>query len=154
PADPPPRRAKIALGGLILLAVLFLVVRALAPLLLAEFGARASEMGRRVAEGAVAATVLIIGVRMADLLAVRRIQNPATRYTIGRVLRLATAVLLAFITISVVFENWYTVAVSLGLASLILGFALQTPITSFIGWIYILLRTPFRVGDRIRIGEV
>lgn len=37
--------------------------------------------------------------------------------------------------------------------SLVLGFALQTPITSFIGWIYILVRTPYRVGDRIRIGD-
>lgn len=43
--------------------------------------------------------------------------------------------------------------VSLGLISLILGFALQTPITSFIGWIYILVREPYRAGDRIRIGE-
>ena len=50
-------------------------------------------------------------------------------------------------------SNWYTAVVSLGLISLILGFALQTPITSFIGWIYILVRKPYRVGDRIRIGE-
>src|SRR5687767_11792930 len=37
--------------------------------------------------------------------------------------------------------------------SLVLGFALQTPISSFIGWIYILARAPYRVGDRIQIGE-
>lgn len=41
----------------------------------------------------------------------------------------------------------------MGILSLILGFALQTPITSFIAWIYILVRTPYRVGDRIKIGE-
>ncbi len=29
---------------------------------------------------------------------------------------------------------------------------MQTPITSFIGWIYIIIRTPYRVGDRIKIG--
>jgi small-conductance mechanosensitive channel len=39
------------------------------------------------------------------------------------------------------------------LISLILGFALQTPISSFIGWVYILIRRPFRVGDRIQIGD-
>ncbi|HET7285999.1 MAG TPA: mechanosensitive ion channel family protein, partial [Pyrinomonadaceae bacterium] len=27
-----------------------------------------------------------------------------------------------------------------------------TPITSFIGWVYILVREPYRVGDRIKIG--
>src|SRR6266566_3453703 len=34
-----------------------------------------------------------------------------------------------------------------------LGFALQTPISSFIGWVYILIRAPYRVGDRIQIGD-
>jgi small-conductance mechanosensitive channel len=58
-----------------------------------------------------------------------------------------------FLVVSILFQNWYTAVVSIGLISLILGFALQTPITSFIGWIYILIRTPYRVGDRIRIGE-
>jgi len=43
--------------------------------------------------------------------------------------------------------------VSLGLISLVLGFALQTPISSFIGWVYILMRAPYRVGDRIQIGD-
>jgi small-conductance mechanosensitive channel len=42
----------------------------------------------------------------------------------------------------------------LGLASLILGFALQNPISSFIGWVYLLVRAPFRVGDRIKIGDL
>jgi small-conductance mechanosensitive channel len=54
----------------------------------------------------------------------------------------------------VLFVNWYTAVVSLGLISLILGFALQTPISSFIGWVYLLVRAPYRVGDRIKIGEL
>jgi small-conductance mechanosensitive channel len=54
---------------------------------------------------------------------------------------------------SVLFVNWYAAVVSLGLISLILGFALQMPISSFIAWIYILVRAPYRVGDRIRIGD-
>jgi len=29
----------------------------------------------------------------------------------------------------------------------------QTPMTSFLGWIYILARAPYRVGDRIKIGD-
>jgi len=39
------------------------------------------------------------------------------------------------------------------LLSLVLGFSLQNPISSFIGWIYILVRVPYRVGDRIQIGD-
>ena len=70
-----------------------------------------------------------------------------------RSLRLVVYVVLASIVVSVLFANWYAAAASLGLISLVLGFALKTPITSFIGWIYILAREPYRVGDRISIGE-
>jgi len=37
--------------------------------------------------------------------------------------------------------------------SIILGLAVQTPMTSFLGWIYILVRAPYRVGDRVKIGD-
>jgi small-conductance mechanosensitive channel len=52
------------------------------------------------------------------------------------------------------FANWYAAAVSFGIVSLVLGFALQNLITSFFGWLYILIRKPYEVGDRIRIGNV
>ena len=54
--------------------------------------------------------------------------------------------------ISFLNANWYTAAVSLGLISLLLGFALQTPIASLIGWFYIVFRGPFKVGDRVQVG--
>src|SRR5439155_7450873 len=75
------------------------------------------------------------------------------RFNLKRILRLVVVLALAFIVISVLFVNWYAAVVSLGLISLILGFSLQTPISSFIGWIYILLRAPYRVGDRIEIED-
>jgi small-conductance mechanosensitive channel len=151
---PPPARTKIALGALVLLALGFAVARLVAPWLAGALAERVQHVLVRSIEGGLAVVLVLLAARVIDVAGVQRIRSPTTRYTIGRVLRLGTAILIGFIAISVVFENWYTVAVSLGLASLILGFALQTPITSFIGWIYILARTPFRVGDRIRIGEV
>jgi small-conductance mechanosensitive channel len=57
------------------------------------------------------------------------------------------------IGLTVLSANWYTALVSLGVLSLILGFALQTPITSLIGWVYLLIRQPYKVGDRIEIGN-
>lgn len=82
-----------------------------------------------------------------------RVGDDASRFNLRRIIRLIASIGLALVVLSLVFENWYTALVSLGLMSLILGFALQTPITSFIGWIYILMRTPYRVGDRIKIGD-
>jgi small-conductance mechanosensitive channel len=83
----------------------------------------------------------------------KSVADAASRYNIRRIVNFINALVIALILISILFANWYTAVVSLGLVSLILGFALQTPITSFIAWIYILVRTPYRVGDRIKIGE-
>jgi small-conductance mechanosensitive channel len=49
------------------------------------------------------------------------------------------------------FQNLYAAAVSFGLISLVLGFALQAPISSFIAWIYLVFRRTYLVGDRIQI---
>src|SRR5699024_2249024 len=48
-------------------------------------------------------------------------------------------------------QNLYTLAVGFGVISLVLGFALQAPITSFIAWLYVVFRKPYQVGDRIEI---
>jgi small-conductance mechanosensitive channel len=73
------------------------------------------------------------------------------RYNLIRLTNLLSVILVAIVFISFLFANWYAAALSLGLISLILGFALQTPISSFIGWIYIIVRNPYRIGDRIQI---
>jgi small-conductance mechanosensitive channel len=100
------------------------------------------------------AIVLLLAIaKIIDVYLIGRIGSAVSRYNLRRVAKLALALVLAFVAVSILFQNWYTAAVSLGLISLILGFALQTPITSFIGWIYLLARAPYRVGDRIRIGD-
>ena len=74
-------------------------------------------------------------------------------YNLIQFTRLITFIIIIFIFISFLNANWYTAAVSLGLISLLLGFALQTPIASLIGWFYIVMRGPFKVGDRIQVGS-
>jgi small-conductance mechanosensitive channel len=106
-----------------------------------------------VAIGAMAIVlVLIIGSVVRNFL-ISPLDNDVARYNLNRVANLFVGLSIFFIIISILFANWYTAVVSFGLISLVLGFALQTPITSFIGWIYILVKVPYRVGDRIKIGE-
>jgi small-conductance mechanosensitive channel len=98
--------------------------------------------------------VLLLAVaKIVDVYVIGRIDSPVSRYNLRRVAKLVLSLMLVLVVISILFTNWYTAVVSVGLISLILGFALQTPITSFIGWVYILARAPYRVGDRIKIGE-
>jgi small-conductance mechanosensitive channel len=61
--------------------------------------------------------------------------------------------LIAVIAVSVIFVNWYAALTALGIGSIIVGLAVQTPMKSFIAWIFILVRQPFRVGDRIKIDD-
>jgi len=84
---------------------------------------------------------------------INQIENKPARYNLTRVLNLLTFLAIIIIGLTVLSANWYTALVSLGVLSLILGFALQTPITSLIGWVYLLIRQPYKVGDRIEIGN-
>jgi small-conductance mechanosensitive channel len=103
--------------------------------------------------GAMGVVLVLAVARATDAYVIGRFEDPVSRYNLHRVLRLIAGLVIFFVALSVLSANWYTAVVSLGLVSLILGFALQTPITSFIGWVYILVRAPYRVGDRIKIGD-
>jgi small-conductance mechanosensitive channel len=96
----------------------------------------------------------VLGIsKYAQTLVIRYKESKAIRYNLIRLIRILALLAIVMIIIAFLFENWYTAAVSLGLFSLVLGFALQTPISSFIGWLYIIIRTPYKVGDRIQIGD-
>jgi small-conductance mechanosensitive channel len=91
--------------------------------------------------------------KASSVYALGRIEDASTRFTLRRIQRLVVALLIAAIVVSVIFVNWYGALTALGIGSIILGLAVQTPMKSFIGWVYILVRQPYRVGDRIKIGE-
>ena len=73
------------------------------------------------------------------------------RYNLLRITRFLAIVFSLIVVISFLFQNLYAAAVSFGLISLVLGFALQAPIVSFIAWIYLVFRRTYLVGDRIQI---
>ena len=73
------------------------------------------------------------------------------RYNLLRIVRFLAIVFSLIVAASFLFQNLYAAAVSFGLISLVLGFALQAPIASFIAWIYLVFRRSYLVGDRIQI---
>jgi small-conductance mechanosensitive channel len=100
-----------------------------------------------------AVVAVLAAAKALDAVVLRRLESQVTRYNLRRVTRASAALAILVVVASVLSASWYTALVSLGILSLVLGFALQTPILSFIGWVYILVRSPYRVGDRIRIGD-
>lgn len=108
---------------------------------------------QRLTLGAMTVVLVLMIAGAVKAYAIEPLKDNVARFNLRRVVNLLVGVAIFFIIISLLFANWYTAVVSFGLISLILGFALQTPITSFIGWIYILVKVPYRVGDRIKMGE-
>ena len=87
---------------------------------------------------------------------IERIVNNKThlegdRYNLLRITRFLAIVFSFTVVASFLFQNLYAAVVSFSLFSLIVGFALQAPITSFIAWVYLIFRRSYLVGDRIQI---
>jgi small-conductance mechanosensitive channel len=99
------------------------------------------------------AFIALSATKFIELIILKRSHTKGIRYNLVRIIRFLGIILVGFVIVSFLFANWYTAAVSLGLTSLILGFALQTPISSLIGWLYIVMRAPYKVGDRIQLQD-
>jgi small-conductance mechanosensitive channel len=142
---------KLLVGSYVLLALGCVVLYFLLQLqVFGRFGSYTSLLKKLLLAGAVSFIVLIVS-RIAERLVNTKTHVKSVRYNLIRAIRLLSILVIIGVFVSFLFKNWYTAAVSLGLISLILGFALQTPISSFIGWLYIIFRAPYRIGDRIQI---
>jgi small-conductance mechanosensitive channel len=155
PEQVAPRRSGIkkrawSLGAIfVLLAAGWITSRALGDYADAD----TKEWIEKVLLATLAAVAFIALEQVLEVYLLRRLHDNAARFNLKRVLRLVAGLLVVAALVKGLIVDWRTAFASLGLASLILGFALQTPITSFIGWIYILARKPYRVGDRIQIAN-
>jgi small-conductance mechanosensitive channel len=99
-------------------------------------------------------SLVLLATRLIKKIFARKVEDKTTVFNFTRIADLFATLIIIGIILSLLFANWYAAMVSFGIVSLILGFALQNAITSFFGWLYILIRKPFEVGDRIRIGNV
>ena len=108
---------------------------------------------QRLDLSAMVIVLMLALAKIGDVYILGRIDSPVSRYNLRRVAKLMLGLLVIAIVVSAVIQNWYTTVAAVSLFSIIFGLAVQTPVTSFLGWIYILVRAPYRVGDRIKIGE-
>ncbi|MDQ3108499.1 MAG: mechanosensitive ion channel family protein [Bacteroidota bacterium] len=144
-------KKTLKIGTYVFLAAAFITLYFLLKLhVFAVFG-KWLAIANKFSLGAFFAMLILLAAKIVEGVIRKKGKSRAYRYNLIRLINLVSIILVVVVIISFLFVNWYTAAVSLGLISLILGFALQTPITSFIGWINILIRAPYHVGDRIQI---
>lgn len=64
---------------------------------------------------------------------------------------------LLILVLSAIFSysgSWTSLGLFVGLLSAALGWALQRPITGIAGWLMVVSKRPFEIGDRVIIGDV
>jgi len=112
-----------------------------------------SELQQRLLSTA-AALLVFWAIRFVALRVLyRRVQDTRNLYQWGKTINYVV-VLLSFLVIGRIwFQGFQTVSTFLGLLSAGLAIALQDPIVNLAGWLFIIWRRPFVVGDRIQIGE-
>lgn len=102
--------------------------------------------------------IVILGLWALRLLAMRiinrKIGEGKIQYKWRKNLTYVTGFLGLFIIGSIWSEGIKSFSTFLGLLSAGLAIALKDPVSDFAGWMFILWRKPFEVGDRIQIGEV
>jgi len=101
-------------------------------------------------------TVLLILVAVISLYIIRHVLDWRDISSERRYLaRKTLSYIVGFLCIPILWRIWlggYGLATYLGIVSAGLAIALQDPVANLAGWIFILIRQPFRVGDRVAIG--
>ncbi len=84
----------------------------------------------------------------------KKISDYSKRYTWKK----TTTYISVFIGIALVGKIWFdgfrSIATYFGLLSAGLAIALKDPLANLAGWVYLMWRRPFHVGNRIQIGEL
>jgi small-conductance mechanosensitive channel len=150
----PPRRPRLWLGLYVLaLAALLWAL----PLIGTGYFGLTDELAaplRRAGIVLVTAVAIRALAAMVEAVVLERVKEAANRYNIIKVLDLVSWAAIVLVGVTQLFAEWYQALASLGVVSLVVGLALQGPLSSFFAWIYILARKPYRVGDRIAVGDL
>jgi small-conductance mechanosensitive channel len=98
--------------------------------------------------------VILIIQRLLKKLLINRIEDLKVRYQWQKI-SLYLAVFLIIISLSNLWlELFGSMGTFLGLLSAGIAIALKDPLVNMVSWAFILIRQPFKVGDRIQIGKV
>nr|WP_303648747.1 mechanosensitive ion channel family protein [Haloarchaeobius litoreus] len=83
----------------------------------------------------------------------RLVHDRRRRHDLRNVVRLVLVIAAIIAVAGVLTDQWLGVLFSLGIVGFGVTVALQQPLTSLLGWVYILSMRPYQVGDRIRIED-
>ena len=92
-------------------------------------------------------------IRRISLIVLLRGRDVQVQYRIRKSVAYITYPLAFLVIGRIWFAGFQAVSTYLGLLSAGLAIALQTPLVNLAGWAFILWRQPFKVGDRVQLGD-
>jgi small-conductance mechanosensitive channel len=84
--------------------------------------------------------------------AVARVKNPTARYSTRKAVQYTSLAMVLLIVGRIWYSGIESLATIVGLISAGVAIALKDPVTNLAGWAFLMIRHPFRVGDRIEVG--
>ena len=102
------------------------------------------------------AGAVVFGLSGLHLLVLQYLLRTATKrraHDLRNILRLVFGAVGIVALLGVLTDQWLGVLLSLGVVGFAITFALQQPLLSLLGWLYIMAKRPYSVGERVRIGE-
>lgn len=97
--------------------------------------------------------VVLALIRFAVLKLVWRLtEDPKSRYTWKRTVSFSIGFLSILLVLSVWMKALGQLGAFLGLLSAGIAIAMKDPLTNIAGWMFIMVRKPFSLGDRVQIG--
>jgi small-conductance mechanosensitive channel len=102
-------------------------------------------------------TAVILILILIHFIVIRIVRRQTANETIRYKWRKNLSYILSFFGFIIIGRIWFegigSLATFLGLLSAGIAIALRDPVTDIAGWLYVLWRKPFDVGDRIQIGD-
>ena len=83
----------------------------------------------------------------------KRTDDPRTRYSWRKGIGYTSFIIGLFVLLRIWFAGFGAVTTYLGLVSAGIAIALKDPLANLAGWLFIIWRRPFTVGDRVQLGE-
>ncbi len=97
--------------------------------------------------------VILIIQRLLKKLFIHRIVDLKVRYQWQKISLYLAVFLIIIFLLNVWLELFGSIGTFLGLVSAGIAIALKDPLVNMVAWFFILIRQPFKVGDRIQIGN-
>ena len=112
------------------------------------------EVQTKIFESLFVILVIIIIQRLIKRFLLRKISDIKIKYQWQKISLYIAVFLIILFLINTWLNIFGSVATFLGLISAGIAIALKDPLVNMVAWLFILIRQPFKVGDRIQIGDI